>query len=59
MDSMEAKSIKSGFSAINENLTDIAKSIRKLTTYLLLMFWIGMIIAKKILQMVTNIRRFQ
>lgn len=32
MDLMELKAIKSGFSAINENLTDIAKSMRKLTT---------------------------
>ena len=32
MDSIEAKIIKSGFSAVNENLTDIAKSLRKLTT---------------------------
>lgn len=32
MDSMDAKVIKSGFSAVNENLTDIAKSLRKLTT---------------------------
>lgn len=32
MDSMEVKVIKSGFSAVNENLTDIAKSLRKLTT---------------------------
>lgn len=32
MDSMEVKTIKSGFSAVNENLTDIAKSLRKLTT---------------------------
>lgn len=31
MDSMEVKTIKSGFSAVNENLTDIAKSLRKLT----------------------------
>ena len=30
MDSMDVKVIKSGFSAINENLTDIAKSLRKL-----------------------------
>lgn len=32
MDTMEAKFIKTGFSAVNENLTDIAKSLRKLTT---------------------------
>ena len=32
MDSMDVKVIKSGFSAVNENLTDIAKSLRKLTT---------------------------
>ena len=32
MDSIEAKIIKSGFSAVNENLTDIAKSLRKLAT---------------------------
>lgn len=32
MDSMEIKTMKSGFSAINENLTDIAKSLRKLAT---------------------------
>lgn len=32
MDSMDVKVIKSGFSAINENLTDIAKSLRKLET---------------------------
>ena len=32
MDSIEIKTIKSGFSAVNENLTDIAKSLRKLTT---------------------------
>lgn len=32
MDSMEVKVIKSGFSAVNENLTDIAKSLRKLAT---------------------------
>lgn len=32
MDSMEVKTIKSGFSAVNENLTDIAKSLRKLAT---------------------------
>ena len=32
MDSIEAKIMKSGFSAINENLTDIAKSLRKLKT---------------------------
>lgn len=32
MDSIEVKAIKSGFSAVNENLTDIAKSLRKLTT---------------------------
>lgn len=31
MDSMEVKVIKSGFSAVNENLTDIAKSLRKFT----------------------------
>ena len=31
MDSMDVKIIKSGFSAVNENLTDIAKSLRKLT----------------------------
>lgn len=31
MDSMEANIMKSGFSAVNENLTDIAKSLRKLT----------------------------
>lgn len=31
MDSMDVKVIKSGFSAVNENLTDIAKSLRKLT----------------------------
>ena len=31
MDSMEVKTMKSGFSAVNENLTDIAKSLRKLT----------------------------
>ena len=31
-DSIEIKVIKSGFSAVNENLTDIAKSLRKLTT---------------------------
>lgn len=30
-DSIEVKVIKSGFSAVNENLTDIAKSLRKLT----------------------------
>lgn len=30
MDSMDIKVIKSGFSAVNENLTDIAKSLRKL-----------------------------
>lgn len=30
-DSIEAKVIKSGFSAMNENLTDIARSLRKLT----------------------------
>lgn len=32
MDLMEVKTIKSGFSAVNENLTDIAKSLRKLAT---------------------------
>ena len=32
MDSMEIKVIKSGFSAVNENLTDIAISLRKLAT---------------------------
>ncbi len=32
MDPMEVKVIKSGFSAVNENLTDIAKSLRKLAT---------------------------
>lgn len=32
MNSMEERIIKSGFSAVNENLTDIAKSLRKLTT---------------------------
>lgn len=32
MNSNEANIMKSGFSAINENLTDIAKSLRKLTT---------------------------
>ena len=32
MDSMDVKVIKSGFSAVNENLTDIAKSLRKLAT---------------------------
>lgn len=32
MNSMEEKVIKSGFSAVNENLTDIAKSLRKLIT---------------------------
>lgn len=32
MNSMEERVIKSGFSAVNENLTDIAKSLRKLTT---------------------------
>lgn len=32
MDLMELKAIKSGFSAVNENLTDIAKSLRKLAT---------------------------
>lgn len=32
MDSMVLKTIRSGFLAINENLTDIAKSLRKLTT---------------------------
>ena len=32
MDSMEVKTMKSGFSAVNENLTDIAKSLRKLAT---------------------------
>ena len=31
MDSMEVKTMKSGFSAVNENLTDIARSLRKLT----------------------------
>lgn len=31
MDSMDVKVIKSGFSAVNENLTDIARSLRKLT----------------------------
>ena len=31
MDLMEVKTIKSGFSAVNENLTDIAKSLRELT----------------------------
>ena len=31
MDSMDVKIMKSGFSAVNENLTDIAKSLRKLT----------------------------
>ena len=31
MDSMDVKVIKSGFSAVNENLTDIAKSLRELT----------------------------
>ena len=31
MDSIETKAIKSGFSAVNENLTDIAISLRKLT----------------------------
>lgn len=30
-DLIEVKVIKSGFSAVNENLTDIAKSLRKLT----------------------------
>lgn len=30
-DSIEVKVIKSGFSAVNENLTDIAKSLRKMT----------------------------
>lgn len=30
MDSMEVKTIKSGFSAVNENLTDIAKSLQRL-----------------------------
>ena len=32
MGSIEAKIMKSGFSAVNENLTDIAKSLRKLET---------------------------
>ena len=32
MDSMEANIMRAGFSAINENLTDIAKSLRKLET---------------------------
>lgn len=32
MDSMEVKTIKSGFSAVNENLADIAKSLQKLAT---------------------------
>ncbi len=32
MNSMEERVIKSGFSAVNENLTDIAKSLRKLIT---------------------------
>lgn len=32
MNSNEANIMKSGFSAINENLTDIAKSLRKLIT---------------------------
>ena len=32
MNSMDVKVIKSGFSAVNENLTDIAKSLRKLET---------------------------
>ena len=32
MNSMEANIMKSGFSAGNENLTEIAKSFRKLTT---------------------------
>ena len=32
MNSMEANIMRAGFSAINENLTDIAKSLRKLTT---------------------------
>ncbi len=32
MDLMEVKIIKSGFSAVNENLTDIAKSLRKIAT---------------------------
>ena len=32
VDSMEVKTMKSGFSAVNENLTDIAKSLRKLAT---------------------------
>ena len=31
MDSIEAKIMKSGFSDMNDNLTDIAKSLRKLT----------------------------
>lgn len=31
MNSTEANIMKSGFSAVNENLTDIAKSLRKLT----------------------------
>lgn len=31
MNSMEEKVIKSGFSAVNENLTDVAMSLRKLT----------------------------
>lgn len=30
-DSIEVKVIKSGFSAVNENLTDVAMSLRKLT----------------------------
>lgn len=32
MDSMEVKVIRAGFSAVNENLTDIAKSLQKLST---------------------------
>lgn len=32
MDSMGINVMRSGFSAVNENLTDIAKSLRKLTT---------------------------
>ena len=32
MNSMEANIMRAGFSAINENLTDIAKSLRKLET---------------------------
>ena len=32
MNSMEANIMRAGFSAINENLTDIAKSLRKLKT---------------------------